>query len=173
MSLKDNIVNELKVTGGNVHATAQRLGVSDTYVSKVLKETSPDEILKVAGETNGKDKDTKSVNLFQEFRDAVIPPNKVGVITLRDSTLEKLQESLDENKLTDKLKLSLLKVLLEYETTGRALARPIANLHLDQSSKTINVQNIVDKLEQLPTEHVKALRDSAKDVINVTPTEAS
>jgi len=135
----------LQETQGNVHATADRLGVSDEYVRRLagpknegavhLATTAPAELEQPAW---------------------VLPQNTHALLRLRDATITQVQAQVDGGGVHIDQLIRLLKVLLEHEAALRAIARPVINqnLSLTQHTQHLEITALADKLQELLPEQM-------------------
>ena len=163
------ILDVLDKTGGNIGATAQRLGLSNEYVRQQARshgttrnvgppEAQPETAKALAlVEASAEEKEVGPVQSLQEaFLDAILPQNKDGVVELRDTLLGNLQDLAEDMALPPRMQISLLRLLLEYENQVRAIARPAMNLTV-HDERRVDMTVLVDKLDAMPTEALAQL----------------
>jgi len=108
-ALQDTIRDSLVETGGNVRATAMRLGVSEEYVRQ-QKEVVP--------------------------APGPVPTNP-AVYRLLDSTVKSLQASVDAAELTGNQLVRLLGLLLDYDARVQTMSRPL--MSVNNTTQTVNM----------------------------------
>lgn len=198
MSLKPLIEETLKTVGGNVSAAHERLrslGVSLEYIRQVNQAMSPPNIpSRTSNEEAPERPELEKQGPVQEpappgelttldelqaiqddpiraFLGAIIPQNKVGLMRLRDTAIGNLQGRLDRDGVSNGHLLSLLRLTLEHEAALRALARPAAQLVVnDQRTQNVGITYLVDRLEDLDSESLAVLaKQQPRMLKNISP----
>ena len=161
--LIDDILGGLDETGGNATVVADRLGVAPTYVYRIKREkwiAPANETAVTTAPQNG----TPAIVTQEEVLYS-LAPNLPAIQNLRDTTIAKLKNMVNDGQISAKALTGLLSTLLKYEHAVNELARPALNL-FDQRRQTVNVfGGLVEQLAQMDKEQLRRLAGTAEPLV--------
>lgn len=149
---KQEILDLLDQTSGNVQAVAKRLGVSNSYVSRIKrKEWKPSdpELGRALAPAENREVAPASEQIM-----SVLAPNIPLVQQLRDDTLRQLNDQVQSGTLDERATVRLIEVLLRYENALRTSVQPKVNVFNDNRG---SLQVLVKHLEEMSPDSLRAL----------------